>query len=137
MKFIGIKIRNSFTKMLNLHLPKRTKRLVFLASLTARLKGSSAFDDKTFNKLNQIMCLASSDSALKLPVQLSKVIWQGRTQFDIRNEAENIGAFSTDCIARITNKALKLMPDWLRYDDDLEIEKDIETLFHNSEILLG
>lgn len=104
---------------LHTHLPKRTKRLVGLASLGAHLKGTTSLDDQAISKLNTIMALGSRDSALKLPVQLSKVIWNGRAK-DIRPKVESPDQSAV--------KVVQDFPRWLRYDDEGTMRADVEAL---------
>lgn len=129
-------IRKMLISFLNAHLPNRTKRLVFLASLTARLKGSSTFDNETLQKLNKVMELGRTDSALKLPYELSRAIWHGQTSYQILNA--DVSSATVDVRKKeMAANVINTMPVWLRYGDDLEIEKDVERLLDNKSILLG
>jgi hypothetical protein len=81
MSRASVAIKEVLVDMLDKHLPRRTKRLLFLASFFASVKDEKepSFDDPALQKLNQLMRLSNTDSALKLPVHLSRVIWRGRT----------------------------------------------------------
>lgn len=123
---------------LETHLPNRTKRLVFLASLTARLKGSETFDQETLHKLNKVMILSSSDSALKLPVQLSRAIWHGKTSYEIFNaELDATCSLNQAYLKELASRVISAMPAWLRYASDDAIEHDVEQLLENRSIVLG
>jgi len=118
------------------HLPNRTKRLVFMASLTARLKGSDTFTDDTLRKLNTIMSLSNSDSAMKLPVHLSRVIWRGKGSYEIFNDNVDKSSLTQTQIKNAISRALDAMPAWLRYCDDAVIEKDVQCIIENRSIVL-
>lgn len=130
-------IRGSFADFLTETLPIRTKRLVFVASLTARLKDADAVDSETLKKLNQVMALANSASALKLPIQLSKVIWRGRKSIDILKDVMVDSAGTTDTIGKKLTDAVDAMPAWLRYAEACDMEQDVRQLLENRSELLG
>jgi hypothetical protein len=130
-------IRASFTSLLKRHLPGRTKRLIFLASFSARLKGSNNFDSATLKKLNEAMALASSDSSIKLPVHLSRAIWDGKTVFDICDENVCSAPFDTAHVRLLAQRVIDAMPSWLRYGEEAVIKEDISKLLDNRDIVLG
>jgi len=133
-----LSVRNSFLdhliNFLKRHLPNRTKRLVFLASLTARLKNTEFFDIETLKKLNKIMVLASNDNAIGLPICLSHVIWHGRSACNIlsidnkENEAIVIDGRNID---KMTSSVFSGMPSWLSYGEQESIKNDIHKLLNN------
>lgn len=118
------------------HLPNRTKRLIFITSLGARMKNTETFDNATLHKLNQVMTLSSNESALKLPVQLSRAIWRGKSSYEIFN-ADVQETIKAARIKEMAVRAIKAMPAWLRYDRDENIEKDVVQLLSNSPAVLG
>ena len=58
-------------------LPSRTKRLILVTSLTARVKNDPDLDRATLKRLNELLDLCSSENAMRLPAHLSSVIWNG------------------------------------------------------------
>lgn len=109
------------------HLPFRMKRLVHNASLGAYLEGSTSLDNATINKLNAVMALGSNDSALKLPVLLSRVIWDGKVQtHDLSQEAPQ--SATPDLVAQMTTLYTQATPKWLRYGEERVIRSDVEKL---------
>lgn len=130
-------VRNSLQGFLQAHLPNRTKRMVFLASLTARLKGSQPFDNETLEKLNRVMELAKADSALKLPYELSRAIWRGKTPYEILKTDVTEGSFSNVRIKEMSASIISAMPDWLRYGDHKDIEQDVERLLDHKSLVFG
>jgi len=107
-----------------------------MASLTARLKGSDTFTDDTLRKLNTIMSLSNSDSAMKLPVHLSRVIWRGKGSYEIFNDNVDKSSLTQTQIKNAISRALDAMPAWLRYGDDAVIEKDVQCIIENRSIVL-
>jgi hypothetical protein len=130
-------IRAKAALFLESRLPARTKRLVFLASLSARLKGSDTFDNETLHKLNQVMVLCNTESALKLPVQLSRAIWHGKTSYEIFNANLSSPQLERNIIRQAALRAISAMPSWLRYGDDCAIMEDVERLLDNRLAVLG
>jgi hypothetical protein len=113
-------------------LPERTKRLMFLASLSAHLKETNQMSKESLRKINALFGLSADDNALKFPVHLSHAIWRNRplepgvrqsfTASDIRPRGAPISA--------IARKVIDAMPQCLRYDEP-KMEKDVVDLLQN------
>lgn len=145
------KFADLITSFLTRILPDRTKRLVLLSSLTARLRDTNFFDQCTIEKLNKLMVLASNPEAIGLPVHLSKVIWQGKDVKYIMHSCflnQSVSLLANgDESARysniqlsITNTAMNIidgMPSWLRYGKKDEIMNDIVNLLNNYEDIVS
>jgi hypothetical protein len=137
--------RGRLASILEKHLSGKTKRLVFLASFSARLKSESmtdnmsfADDDETLAKLNEVMVLAHSPVAAKFPVALSKVIWQGQTVEQITKEdVRTSKPITKERLQQISAAVLDAMPSWLRYDSDPVIESDVTKLLEHRGLVLG
>ena len=137
--------RKGLAAFLEKHLSGKTKRMVFLASFSARLKSEStketmslADDDETLAKLNEVMALAHSPSAIKFPVVLTKVIWQGQTVEQITQEdVRTSQPFTKERLQKISAAVLDAMPSWLRYDSDPVIKRDVTKLLENRSLVLG
>lgn len=122
-------------------MPNRTKRLMCLASLSAYMKGSTSLDAETITKLNNVMVLSSEDSALKLPVELSKAIWNGPDG----KELISTDVFNLDIIRQrapttlraAVNAVVAGIPSWMRYADDAEMIADVTKLLATSPQVLG
>lgn len=114
-------------------LPKRTKRLMCLASVFAYSRGSTDLDDETIKKLNNVMGLAGEDRAIKLPVHLSRAIWHGpdgkeRISTDVLNP-DVLKQPDPVNFRRIAEACVAVMPSWIRYGDDREMAEEVEKLF--------
>jgi hypothetical protein len=121
------------------YLPRRTKRLMFLASFFARAKegqqGPAPYDDPMLEKLNKLMGLSNNDAALKLPVHLSKAIWHGKTLSEIVDVSVLEEQITPDLIDRAAKQIIAAMPRWLRYGRPEDIEKDVKQLLVHRQIL--
>lgn len=111
-------------------LPRRMKRIVFLASLTAIAKETTVPDKWLIEKLNRSLSLCSTgDAALKLPIHCSQLIWSNQQVFkeDIQklsaSHEDDTGA--TESAERIATAT----PEWFSYDDRSTVIKDIIALF--------
>jgi len=115
------------------------KRLIFLTSLSARLKGSTLFDNETLEKLNRVMVLSSDKNRdmLKLPAHLSKAIWNGKTAFEICGDNLCEGQIDLTRKQRAIQHILAGMPARLRYAPEAKMQQDIEKLLDNRSQLLG
>ena len=127
-------------QFLDRYLPRRTKRLMFLASFFARVKdgqveGDPTFDDPMLQKLNKLMSLSNSDAALRLPIHLSRAIWRGRTFTDICGTPILDGQITPDLIETASKQIIQAMPVWLRYGRSEDIEKDVKQLLVHRQIL--
>jgi hypothetical protein len=124
MDWFSMLTRSMFARILGQFLPDRTKRMMFLASFSARVKDSPVMD------------IEVSESALKLPIHLSHAIWRGRSFVDICGEPEILeGRITPDRVQSASRKAVLEMPSWLRYSKIEEIERDVKLLLVHSSML--
>lgn len=131
-------LRRLISDWLNDALPTKTKRQMFLVSFAALLKGATTFDQETFHKLNRVLVLSeSTDKALAVPVILSKVIWNGKTSYEVCQDDISVGHFTTDRITTVVNNILNHMPRWMLYGDTKQIEKDVGLILTDRLQLLG
>lgn len=133
-------IKEAGVTLLDRYLPRRTKRLMFLASFFARVKdsqveGDPTFDDPILQKLNKLMSLSNSDAALKLPVHLSKAIWRGRTFTEICGEKILVDQVQPDVLDAAVKQIISAMPKWLKYGRPDDIAKDVKHLLVHRQIL--
>lgn len=122
--------RNGPIKFLVKHLPNHLKRLVFLASISGAATGVREPDDEFISKLNSLMSLSESgDSALKLPIYISNVIWKYRG--NIEQEISVLKDPMSGCDARkeCIDKIINHTGSWLKYGESELIAKDMTTLF--------
>ncbi|MDR3392330.1 MAG: hypothetical protein P4L77_11410 [Sulfuriferula sp.] len=136
MSRASVAIKGFVIDSLDRHLPRRTKRLLFLASFFASVKDEKepSFDDPALQKLNQLMRLSNTDSALKLPVHLSRVIWRGRTFNEICGDPMLEGQLTPDRLDGAAHSIISFMPKWLQYGRPEDIEKDVKQLLMHRQI---
>ena len=130
-------LQQSLTGFLAEHLSARTKRLVFLASLTARVKETNELNDETLSKLNKLMALSNDASALKLPVYLSKAVWHGKDSRTIFNGDVVNSDISSGRIKDMAFNVIASMPAWLRYGSDGDMANDVKRFIDNRSTLIG
>lgn len=120
--------------LLGVILPTRSKRLMFLASLAARLVRDGVFNTETMQKLNGSLQLARSEKALQLPQTVCAIIWDADTSQKIFSEIH--GDYAGDsCLLfedaqQVCRRAVELTPAWLRYGSAEEMMRDASQLFY-------
>jgi hypothetical protein len=131
-------LKRFISRLLNEKLPTKTKRQVFLVSFAALLRGATTYDREIFQRLNHVLALSETgESALAVPAILSKVIWDGKTTYEICQEDVTQGSFTADRIATVVANILNSMPSWLLYGNREEIESDIAVILKGRIELLG
>lgn len=117
-------------------LPTHLKRMVFLASITGVANNSKEPDAVFINKLNTILNLSDSgDSALKLPIYVSGIIWKHKecilADLEILKDPTVDQLKKKECISRIETHTSY----WLKYADSDTIMQDMCKLFNpNNEL---
>ena len=142
----SVSVKQTLTaKLLGTVLPNRMKRLIFISSFIAHIRDNSDSDKELIAKLNKLLQLSNSDSALELPMMLHKKIWDNITIKEIFI-SKNIPMDSVSEIATIkfvkpqvrvvSEEIIRLIPNWLRYGSNTQIRSDLVTLFTNMDNLL-
>ena len=111
-------------------LPSRTKRLILVTSLTARVKNDPDLDRATLKRLNELLDLCSSENAMRLPAHLSSVIWNGESVASIQPALVGKEQIADKKVSELVLYFKQSIPLWLRYDD-AEVESDLRQLFRN------
>lgn len=128
MKTLLGKLKGALLRLVDRYMPDRTKRLVTLASLWARITDAEKIDDHTLRKLNAVMVLSNSDQALRAPMELSQVIWHGKNSDEVINRARLKARLESnedlDVVAQEIEQAL---PSCLNYSQG-NPRKDIRAL---------
>jgi hypothetical protein len=130
-------LRNFVSNLLK-RLPTKTKRQVFLVSFAALLKGVMTYDQETFSKLNRVLSLSESgETALAFPAILSKVIWNGKTSYEVCQEDVMAASFTESHIGQVVTNILNVMPQWMIYGETDDMERDISVILKDRIELLG
>lgn len=121
---------NPVIRFLVNRMPSHSKRLIYLASLTGVINGVREPDENFIKKLNEVLNLSDSgDSALKLPIYVSDLIWKNKENIekDLATLKDPLAQPNTkkECIGRIQ----ECTPSWLRYASNDIVEEDLCQLF--------
>ncbi len=132
--------KNIILKFLLGILPNRMKRMVYLSSFTAILNDNKV-NEEICQRLNGIMHLCNkTDKSMKLPMELSNVIWANKEVLDdnINTIKKNISktTCSAQCIKDM-EQIIKYTPTWLKYDDDEKILKDLKVICNRQNKLVN
>lgn len=117
-------LKAAISERLRTRLPDRTKRSILLASLLNHI--STDLNRESVHKLNEVMALSSSDSALMFPIQISKVIWRGKV-----NEITLANLDQAASLDKIARQLTDLIPNCLQYSSYQTMCDDIKKLLVN------
>jgi hypothetical protein len=107
-------------------------RLVFGQS---QGRGRNTIDNAALRKLNELLTLGADPKALGLPVQLSRVIWRGRSVADIAGEQLPIDRITPDRVESVSQQIVSAMPQWLKYDPTDKMVGDVKKLLVHYRLL--
>jgi hypothetical protein len=130
-------VKKKFIRILDGALSYRHKRMVFFASLTARLRDTEDLDAVTRRNLNDAMQLATRDDALSLAARTSKLIWKSVTDFDSIKEQIMRQDWSKENISKICTAILQRIPDWLFYSNRKTMAADVELYIRHHQVVIG
>lgn len=124
------------TSVLKLIAPPRARRLIYITTVYNQLVQENILKETTLAKLNQNMNLVCDESALKLPVEMSELIWHDICFKDIiKEELGQIVCNTNECLpfndARaFSSRIVEQTPKWLMYGDRNKMVEDLEKLFY-------
>ncbi len=118
------------------YLPRRIKRMIFLASVTAIIAGDSD-DRKIASKLNEVLHIAYKDDATILPMYIRKWIWKDLLKdpfIRLQNNEIPLNRLSTTNLTdedySVVGAFFRMMaPDWLVYGSEALISQDMKAVF--------
>lgn len=119
------------------HVPKRMKRLIFLASISGRFKEPDTFNNETLAKLNKVMEMGSRDAALMPAVHLSRAIWHGKTSREIIDDEPSMITGDETRLDHAAKRIIAACPKWLRYGEDTEMLPDLIKLLRVQPAILS
>lgn len=127
-----LNFRKWLTHRLDLKLPEDTKRSILLSSLSAKVHLCDGLRPATLNKLNEVLALSHSANALRIPVHLKSVIWQGKEMHDLDQFFEVDKPTST--LDQVMDYVQRWAPSWLLYDRQ-QLKEDLLKLYaHRKEL---
>jgi hypothetical protein len=112
--------------------PSHIRRLVFWCTLYTRMRNTTEIEDKSRDKLNETMKLATENDALCFPVLASSLIWSDiskcyETAWQTIAQRSNVAQSAKDFVSHI--------PQWLRYGSQEKMERDFFRLVDNHRAL--
>lgn len=120
-----------FLKIIQFVTPKRMKRLILYASLTALLKQQAELDRQTLEKLNEVMRLSTVDiDSMRLPVYLRAAIWRDIGPIEIP-QSFFVRKLTEQEIQPTLTELLRKIPKWLRYGNPHELREDASHYLQN------
>lgn len=131
--------KTKILRLLTPGIPRRFKRLIFVASFWACIKNTKHPDTKTLDKINRILNLAHHEEAIAFPMYIQNWIWS-RHQKDpyirlsertIRlSELLSTKLKETD-YQDITRYAMRICPSWIVYGSEDMIRLDLEKVIRS------
>ena len=119
-------------------MPARMKRMMFFASLIARIRNTSNLDMETAHSLNTALNLANSDTSLMLPAMMSEKIWSSVPGIEEVIHIFKMRNWATDKLNDICKKIVDIIPDFLVYSSKKRMQEDVECLIRqHPDVLLG
>ena len=120
-------------------LPSRTKRMVFLTTLTAKVTGLKEMDREKRIHLQSQFALCKDPDAISLPLAYNEKIWGNRPIDElierVQNEPSSTG-FTEQEMTRMARQIVAMMPCWLVYTQTMEIVKEVRQLLSQRNELL-
>lgn len=114
-------------------LPKRTRRSILFASLTGYLSGDG--DITKVQIINRELHLAKDPKSLTFPFLLAKKIWAKVPGIEDIKALFRRDDWDVEKVKKVASMILALIPDWLRYDKDKVIRRDIERMVKNHSVV--
>lgn len=110
-------------------LPNRSKRMVFIVSLTQRFRAQEQIDPRTLAKLNSIMAIDTSESSMWMPAQLAQIIWNDQSVKSICNTpTPQYAVLDEHAISQLCEAVVNGQQRCLQYGPAEVIMKDLHAL---------
>ncbi len=115
-------------------IPHHMKRVVLWASVLSAYRKSNEVDNACVKALNNLLGLCKKDSAMALPISISKVIWEDMNgAVQVLHDADIQSPFNQK--AQLRERFIKAIPSWLRYGSDSNMGDDFDKLVQNRNIV--
>ena len=132
------KLKMLLKDILAKYLPRKTKRLIYVASLLGLIYHSQKPDDSLGEKLEKLFKLGKKKESYVFPMMITSHIWTSLSpneSIEVNGKdmlIENLQSMSLDTDERriIAKYFEKHVPNWLRYGQE-------ELLQHDAELLLS
>lgn len=131
-------IARNFEQLLKKKIPSKVKRMCFIASLTANIRGISVLDHESLKTLNETMSLANNEGSLLIPVKAGKSIWRDSAKdFDAIRNLIKVCDWSKEQVSKICTAIMSIIPKWLWYGDRHAVATDVELLLRHHQTILN
>lgn len=130
------RLKDLGSRILENVLPVHTKRLLFMVSLSTRIKETRELDVETIRKLNELLGLSSTPGAAQVPMMLNKVIWQDQSLNQIAVCLVSKERFPEKAVESFSQRILDCAPRWMRYDET-SLRADLSKLIHHRQDVFG
>lgn len=117
------------------------KRILFITSLYFELtpvksdepmnRDVMKLHDDAIERLNEVMDVAKSTSALRFPAMFRGLIWRGCNVRDIVSEEDFLSGVTADNVVPISERLVDAMPPALRYETRPNMVSEVVKLLSN------
>jgi len=112
------------SNFLQTHLPKRFKRLIFIASTLGVLDWMKEADMDTLKEVNQVLDLANDPAAIEFPLVKYHWMWQ---QVPVTVNLED----GPPNFYNLARNLIKTAPTYMVYGSTDEVASDLQTLYRS------
>lgn len=136
----SLSFKSIFHKALQLYLPTKTKRLIFLSSVVASIENVTNPDKELLSKLNELLCLSHEKEAINLPMYVHGILWKNEIKsIKCPSCFDGIGSvcdvkemqLTKPQIRALSNVIINKTPPWMIYGTRKEIRDDLSIVFQN------
>lgn len=135
-KSSGFFLTSYMSNCIKSYLPRRIKRMIFLASVTAIIAGDHD-DKKIASKLNEVLHIAYKDDATILPMYIRKWIWKDLLKnpyIRLQNIEVPLSRLADSDLTEddygVIGSFFRMMaPSWLVYGSESLVSHDMKAVF--------
>ncbi|MCK9234810.1 MAG: hypothetical protein M0P09_00685 [Acholeplasmataceae bacterium] len=113
------------------------KRIVFVSSLACQMSPEKKLSPETINKLNLLMDLVEDSKSLELGSDFSNAIWKNRQCLTVCQKVAQEEVSDDQSVSSIVASIKESTAHWLKYGDEKLMERDIQFLVENKEVIAG
>lgn len=109
-------------------LPSRTKRVLFISSLSGKVTGQRELDRNVRLRLLGAFSLCNDPDAIALPVAYNEKIWANRPIDSLVEKVLSSEELDVVELTRIARQIVAMMPCWLVYGQTMHIVQEVREL---------
>lgn len=119
-------------KIIEKRFPKKTKRLMYVSSLIAMIRGIKEPNEKISTQLNEIFKIAEYPDAILFPIYIKSFIWKELSKDEINILHDCYKNDKEETIMEYIDRLIYLAPDWIRYGSLDLIKTDTMMVLRNA-----